>query len=539
MRLKRRLRLLAHALRGPGPGPTAATVTPARNAILDGVPEVPEGTPLVSAIILNRNGARLLEALFRSLSENEPYQPLEIILVDHASTDESLDVAQRWQDRLLIKVLARTENASFSFGNNRAVEEARGEYVLLLNNDIVFTEPVIGPMVAAAQHSEALVGLGQYDLPTEEMPDARDWHHIGVRWFWNGRTRCLIPRNQKPTAWDALINTATATMPAVTASIMLCRRDQYVRLGGLHEGYFYGYEDIDFCARFAALTGRPVLSLNGRTAFHGDGTTRTKTVAAKDRRERNGRNTRLMDSRLGYPLWRWISSVWPADDGSILGASPAIALPRELATRFGAGFGALGWQTGVLPRGMIRDFLPYSAILVSDPAFRFTWLDRRTPWLMVAGVCEDAAYWLRGDDLARFDVIFCRRSEDIPVLRERGAARVVLMPADDELAASLRDELLAARREGLRLAVYGRDGCDLCAELGAMGVTAWRATTTDDLDAADAVLTFGTAPPVECNRPVVAVSRERDIAEILSEIRTRVAEASAMPQDPPLQPAGT
>ena len=72
-----------------------------------------------------------------------------------------------------------------------------------------------------------------------------------------------------------------------------------------------------------------------------------------------------------------------------------------------------------------------------------------------------------------------------------------------------------------------------------MGVTAWRATTTDDLDAADAVLTFGTAPPVACNRPVVVVSRDRDIAEILSEIRARVAEASAMPQDPPLQPAGT
>lgn len=539
MRLKRRLRLLAHALLGPGRGPDTAADRPAQKAILTDVPEVPTGMPLVSAIVLNRNGAHLLEALFRSLCEKEPYRPLEIILVDHASTDASLDVARRWQQDLPIRIIARTENASFSYGNNRAVEAATGDYILLLNNDIVFTEPVIGRMVAAAQHSDGLVGLGQYDLPPEDMPDARDWHHIGVRWFWNGRTRCLIPRNQKPDANDALVRSATATMPAVTASIMLCRRAQYLALGGLCEGYFYGYEDIDFCARFSALTGRPVLSVNGHTAFHGDGTTRTRTVAAKDRRERNGRNTRLMDARLGYPLWRWMSAAWPADDGSILGAPPAIALPEGPRSPFAAGFEAMGWRIGTPPRGMARDFLSYQAVLVSDPKDRFGALDRRAPWLMLAGLCEEAAGWLRHEDIGRFDVIFCRRPEDVPLLRAKGAARVMPMLRDAEFPGVLRDQLLAARAEGLRLAVYGGEGDGLCARLGRAGATAWLATTTDDLDSADAVLTLRGAIPVPCNRPVLAVSPDSDPAEIVLQVRARIEQASAMPQDPPLQPAGT
>ncbi len=87
---------------------------------------------LVSVIIVNYNGANVIRDCLLSVFA-QPYQPIEVIVVDNASTDES--VAMIKQEFPGVKLVVNGTNLGFAGGNNRGVSAARGEYIVLLNND--------------------------------------------------------------------------------------------------------------------------------------------------------------------------------------------------------------------------------------------------------------------------------------------------------------------------------------------------------------------------------------------------------------------
>jgi GT2 family glycosyltransferase len=115
--------------------------------------------PLVSIVILTRDGAKHLERLFAGL-ERTAYQPFEVIVVDNASTDSTADVLAI--DRPFpIRVISNDRNVSFSEGNNQGAEIAAGEHLLFLNNDV---EPInpgwLGAMVDTLESDEGVVATG-------------------------------------------------------------------------------------------------------------------------------------------------------------------------------------------------------------------------------------------------------------------------------------------------------------------------------------------------------------------------------------------
>ena len=89
--------------------------------------------PLVSVIILTRDGLNNIKRLFESLTERKYYPNAEFIVVDNGSSDGTLDYLKTVSDKLRIKTIRNEGNASFSAGNNQGVEIAEGEYVVFLN----------------------------------------------------------------------------------------------------------------------------------------------------------------------------------------------------------------------------------------------------------------------------------------------------------------------------------------------------------------------------------------------------------------------
>ncbi|NQU27554.1 MAG: glycosyltransferase family 2 protein [Candidatus Marinimicrobia bacterium] len=113
--------------------------------------------PLISIIVLNYNGKQFLKECFDSLLA-ATYQQVELLMVDNASTDDSVEYIQRNYPQ--VKVVNSGGNIGYSAGNNAGIAEAAGKYVLLLNNDIEVTpgwlEPIIeefesDPRIAAVQ----------------------------------------------------------------------------------------------------------------------------------------------------------------------------------------------------------------------------------------------------------------------------------------------------------------------------------------------------------------------------------------------------
>jgi GT2 family glycosyltransferase len=113
--------------------------------------------PFVSVIVLNFNGAHFLPTCLNALqAQTYPADCFEVIVTDNGSTDESLLILKR--EYPWVRVLENGRNLGFSLANNAAARIARGDYMILLNNDTAPERMWIEKMAAAAQ-SDPRIGI--------------------------------------------------------------------------------------------------------------------------------------------------------------------------------------------------------------------------------------------------------------------------------------------------------------------------------------------------------------------------------------------
>lgn len=127
--------------------------------------------PAVSVCIANYNGEGLLPACLDAVLAQLDAPGIEIIVHDDASDDRSVELLRRTYPQ--VTLLESHENVGFCIANNRMVDVARGEYVLLLNNDAeLFVDGVATLFRAArAAPAPAILTLPQYDRSTGELVD--------------------------------------------------------------------------------------------------------------------------------------------------------------------------------------------------------------------------------------------------------------------------------------------------------------------------------------------------------------------------------
>ncbi|UGB46556.1 glycosyltransferase [Frateuria edaphi] len=111
----------------------------------------------------------LAECLDSVLSQ-QPARPIEIIVHDDASTDSSVAFLREHYPQ--VEILASADNVGFCIGNNRMVEHARGEYVLLLNNDAALYPDALDTLLATAGAGDRrILTLPQYDWVSGTLVD--------------------------------------------------------------------------------------------------------------------------------------------------------------------------------------------------------------------------------------------------------------------------------------------------------------------------------------------------------------------------------
>src|SRR5437667_3623629 len=196
--------------------------------------------PLVSVIVVNWNGAGELEICLPTLLA-QSYRPLEIIVVDNGSADDSADVAHR----LGVRWLPLDHNVGLAPELNRGAEAATGELLLFVNNDMRFHEEFVASMVCEILRNDDVftVDALQYDWKGEDIV------HLATRLAPEARPgfRChqLMPGLY---IWQEHQDSPTAVLMASAAN-MLARRSMFQVLGGFDEKLFFGYEDVELCWR--------------------------------------------------------------------------------------------------------------------------------------------------------------------------------------------------------------------------------------------------------------------------------------------------
>ena len=150
----------------------------------------------VSVIIVNWNDKEFLERCLTALMA-QTATPYEIILVDNASTDGSLEIARRFPS---VRLLAQNSNTGFARGNNLAINAAAAgsEWIALLNPD-AFPEPRwLEECLLSAQRHGLGSEIGDFNRVGPEIPPAlrqRLLGHIGrLNRNLNAAGRCAIHR---------------------------------------------------------------------------------------------------------------------------------------------------------------------------------------------------------------------------------------------------------------------------------------------------------------------------------------------------------
>jgi len=253
-------------------------------------------TPLVSIVVLNRNGEKPLADLFESWCRHNSVA-VEWIVIDHASTDSSKELIQQWSQRLPITLIALDYNNSFSASCNLGAQQAKAPYVLFLNNDIVWLQDALPAMVQSLvdQPNVGWVGL---KLITQDEGWIEETQHLGIRFGLYGHQ--YWPYEVSPLTDRQALTHAPEVHPAVTGAVMLCRKVDFDTLGGFDERYFYGFEDVDIGLRMWRDLGKVSLCRNDRVALHRHGYTRL-TGREKQVFNRQAHNSALLEKHWG--LW--------------------------------------------------------------------------------------------------------------------------------------------------------------------------------------------------------------------------------------------
>ncbi len=207
------------------------------------------GEPLVSIIIPNKDHTDDLEKCLSSVYGKSTYKNFEVIVVENNSTEhETFEYYKQAQSKYNnLKVIKWESGFNYSAINNFAVKQSKGEYVLLLNNDIeVITPDWIEQMLMFAMRRDvgAVGAKLYYDDDTIQ--------HAGVIVGLGG----VAGHSHKGFARDnpgymarAVI---TQNLSACTAACLMIRKDVYNEVGGLDEGYAVAFNDIDFCMKIRA-----------------------------------------------------------------------------------------------------------------------------------------------------------------------------------------------------------------------------------------------------------------------------------------------
>lgn len=217
-------------------------------------------TPTLSVVVTNFNGEHYLPGMMEAL-ERTGYPFEEIIVSDDASTDGSrLLLRHRYPE---VRVVTSDTNRGPAPTRNAGIDAARGELILLLDNDGYPFADAVPPMVEALVGDPTLAGVMPRVILRGDPPlvhcDGARTHFTGQMWLLNGHVT-------EQEAGDA-----PQTIHSLMGTAMMFRREAARRIDGFEGDYYFYYEDHDFGSRLCLAHG-PLRSVPAARIDHLGGT---------------------------------------------------------------------------------------------------------------------------------------------------------------------------------------------------------------------------------------------------------------------------
>jgi len=206
----------------------------------------------LSVLIVNYNVRDFLQQTLRSLDKAREGLKSEIIVVDNASGDGSIEMLRSQFPK--VHLIANNSNLGFAVANNQALRVARGEYCLLINPDTVIQENTLRVMLDFfREHPD--VGLAGCKIlnpdGTFQLACRRSFPTPWVAFTKIFGLAALMPHSKLFGRYNLTYRDPeeSCEVDAVSGSFMMIRKRVYQEIGGLDEQFFMYGEDLDWCFR--------------------------------------------------------------------------------------------------------------------------------------------------------------------------------------------------------------------------------------------------------------------------------------------------
>lgn len=207
-----------------------------------------DGSVDLSIAIVSYNTRALVLDCLRAVFASGAEVRCEVIVVDNNSKDETVEAIRTRYPT--VQIIVNHENRGFSKAVNQALAVSVGRYVLMLNSDTQVRRQALDRMVICLDEDPEIgaigckqwTGDGQLYQSCFPFPSIRD-HLIHASFF-----RTCAPEWQEVLAAEQAIDcTRSQDVDWINGACLMVRTDLMKMCGGLDEGYFMYFEDVDLC----------------------------------------------------------------------------------------------------------------------------------------------------------------------------------------------------------------------------------------------------------------------------------------------------
>ena len=243
---------------------------------------------MMSIVIVSFNARADLVACLLSLKKGPPSMEHEIIVVDNASTDGSVEAAIKLP---AVRVIEMGRNAGFAAANNVGIRASRGDLLLLLNSDTLVPPGALNRLVARLRATPSAAIAGPRLVDAEGQPELSFGPMISPLNEWRQKHRSPD--------WIRANTSREHFVDWVSGACLLVYRAEAEAVGLLDDRFFLYTEDVDFCHAVRAL-GRKVLFTPEAEITHLRGRSRASQPAASNAMYRR---SQVEFYRKHHPLW--------------------------------------------------------------------------------------------------------------------------------------------------------------------------------------------------------------------------------------------
>lgn len=209
---------------------------------------------IASVVIVSWNTRSLTLRCIDSLHEQDIFDKLLVIVVDNGSADGTVELLrEKYKCLGNLKIIAWNDNKGFAKANNAGIKIAQGNYIILMNSDIYFTNPYLLHRLLELMDNNPDVGLGGPALLNPDgslQPSCKKeltlwrtlWEALGIKYlpfrsFFEG------------TEIEGPLNAERQDVDTLAGAFWIVRRAVIEEIGLLDETFFFYGEDVDYCKR--------------------------------------------------------------------------------------------------------------------------------------------------------------------------------------------------------------------------------------------------------------------------------------------------